>query len=44
MLDPVYEEKVLGHAEIRQLLKASRCRKYRRKLCIRWKIREKLSS
>ena len=23
MLDPVYEEKVLGHAEIRQIFKAS---------------------
>ena len=33
MLDPVFEEKVIGHAEVRQLFKASGSRYYRRKLC-----------
>ena len=33
MLDPVYEEKVIGHAEVRQIFKASGSRKYRRFLC-----------
>ena len=32
MLDPVYEEKVIGHAEIRQLFKASGVGNHRGKL------------
>ena len=32
MLDPVFEEKVIGHAEVRQLFKASGVGNYRRKL------------
>ena len=33
MLDPVFEEKVIGHAEIRQLFKASGVGTHRRFLC-----------
>ena len=33
MLDPVFEEKVLGHAEVRQTFKASGVGTYRRFLC-----------
>lgn len=36
MLDPVFEEKVLGHAEVRQTFKASRCGNYCRILRNGW--------
>lgn len=36
MLDPIYEEKVLGHAEVRQIFKASRRWYDCRQLCKGW--------
>ena len=44
MLDPVFEEKVIGHAEVRQTLQGIRCRYDRRKLCSGWYFPEKLQS
>ena len=38
MLDPVFEEKVLGHAEVRQTIQSIRCRYHRRFLCTGWRV------
>ena len=38
MLDPIFEEKVIGHAEVRQILQSFRCRQHRRFLCTGWCI------
>ena len=44
MLEPVYEEKVIGHAEVRQTLQGIRCRNDRRKLCTGRNVPERLQS
>ena len=44
MLDPVFEEKVIGHAEVRQTIQGFRCWYDCRKLCSGWCIPEKLQS
>ena len=42
MLDPVFEEKVIGHAEVRQMFKASGVGTIAGSLCAGWCIPEKL--
>ncbi len=42
MLDPIFEEKVIGHAEVRQTLQSFRCRNHRRFLCAGRYVPERL--
>ena len=42
MLDPIFEEKVIGHAEVRQIFHASAHRKYRRFLCAGRRIHQRM--
>ena len=42
MLDPIFEEKVIGHAEVRQTVQGFRCRNHRRFLCAGRYVPERL--
>lgn len=42
MLDPVYEEKVIGHAEVRQIFRASAIGNIAGSLCLRRIFPERL--